>query len=369
MNDLELYYLLKLSITPNVGYVIGRRLILAFGSAQAVFKASKTDVLALNKVGNQVFISLQTPLPALAEKHIQAEIQYLTSNNVQAVSILDDLYPEYLKNCLDAPFVLFIKGNVNLNKKRIISIVGTRSLTKYGADFCEHLFAEIAKYDPVIVSGLAYGTDIWVHQLAIKYNLQTLAVLPTGFSHIYPKEHAVFSPQICENGGLITEFWHNKFPEKENFVKRNRVIAGLSVATILIESALKGGSLLTTDFANDYNREVFALPGRITDPYSKGCNWLIKQYRANILTDPSDLIRGLNWDLQHKSAAVQTKLFLDLDAQELLVFNFLEKNGKSFFDAIRTHSNLSSSELNTILLKLELNGLVKNLPGRFFDLK
>lgn len=370
MSSSELYFLLKLSITQNIGYVIGRRLLNTFGSAQEVFKASKSDILALSQVGNLVYQSLHKSIDSSIENQIQAEINLIEKNQIQTLSIFNEAYPKHLLNCYDAPFLVFTKGKINLENKRIISIVGTRSLTKYGASFCEELIESIVKYDPIIVSGLAYGTDILVHNLAIKYNLQTIAVLPTGVNKIYPKDHEIICKSICENGGLVSEFWSNKFPEKENFVKRNRIIAGMSVATILIESALKGRSLITTTFANDYNREVFALPGRITDLYSKGCNLLIQKHEANILTSSIDLIKGLSWDIDFKaSKTIQTKLFLDLLPNEQIIYYFLEKNGKSFFDVIAVSCNVTGSELSTILLNMELNGIIKNLPGRVYDIK
>ncbi|UYW01093.1 DNA-processing protein DprA [Flavobacterium agricola] len=370
MNQAELYHLLRLNITPNIGYIIGRRLIFAFGSATAVFNASKADVLAIDKVGPQVYQVLHKNLDAETHKKIESEMAYIAANNIQVLPVTHPNYPEHLKHCYDAPFLLFCKGKIDLNAKRIISIIGTRSLTKYGAVFCESLVEAIAPYDPVIVSGLAYGTDAWVHQLALKYKLQTIAVLPSGFANIYPKEHKTLSNQICENGGLISEFWHQRYPEKENFVKRNRIVAGISVATVLIESALKGGSLLTTGFANDYDREVYALPGKVTDAFSQGCNALIKKHLATILTSPSDLISGLSWDVTHKpKATVQTQLFLELEPNEQLIYDFLVKNGKSFFDVIQVGCGLPSATISALLLQMELNGIIKNLPGKFFDIK
>jgi DNA processing protein len=369
MNETELYYLLRLSITQNIGYIIGRRLINEFGSAEAVFTASKAQILAVNMIGNTVYNSLHQSSIDI-DKKVNHEIKLLKEFDIKPLSILDNLYPEHLLNCYDAPFLLFTKGDIDLKNKKIISIVGTRSITKYGIDFCELFFNEIASYNPIVVSGLAYGTDILVHKLAIKHNLQTIAVLPTGINNIYPKDHQYFCSDICKNGGLISEFWSNKFPEKENFVKRNRIIAGMSIATVLIESGIKGGSLITTSIANDYDREVFALPGRVTDLYSKGCNDLIKNYKAHILNSPSDFIRGLNWDVFHKPVKeVQTKMFLELLPKEQLIVDYLEKNGKTFFDVLAVACNIHGTELNTILLNLELNGIIKNIPGKFFDLK
>ena len=370
MDRLELYYLLKLNFTQNIGYVIGRRLLTCFGSAQAVFKASKSDILSVSQVGNLVYQSLHKGTDIQIENQIQNEINFIEQNDIHVLSIFDADYPQHLIHCLDAPFLIFTRGKIQLKNERVISIVGTRSLTKYGENFCETFIESISKYNPVIVSGLALGTDILVHKLAVKYNLQTIAILPTGLKNIYPKEHELFCNEICENGGLITEFWSDRFAEKENFVKRNRIIAGISMATVLIESAIKGGSLITTSYANDYNREVFALPGRVTDVYSKGCNMLIKKNEASILNSAEDVIQGLNWDVCLKPLqGTQTKMFLELTPSEQLIYNFLEERGKTFFDVIATSCMLTSNELSLLLLDMELNGIIKSLPGKFYDIK
>ncbi len=367
VSELQMY--LKLIATPGVGNAIALKLLTHFKSIDAVFNSAKDKILAIPQIGLLVYTNLHKPLNEKQKKYIDEEIDYVTKNNIKVVSVLDDDYPEYLKFCNDPPVLLFTQGFINLKNKRIISVIGTRNLTKHGAQFCETLLADLKPYDPVIVSGFAYGTDILAHVTASNLNLQTIAVLPNGLKQVYPKDHEKYIDKICLNGGLITEFWSSRYIDKENFVKRNRIVAGISSATILIESAEKGGSLITTNFANDYNRDVFAVPGRVSDKYSVGCNFLIKENKAQILTHANDIIKGLNWDLKDAEISpVQTKLFVELNERELLLANYLKLNGKTFTDVIAAELGLTLSETSGILLNLELKGIIKNLPGRFYEL-
>jgi DNA processing protein len=225
--------------------------------------------------------------------------------------------------------VLFQSGNINLKRQRIISIVGTRKITTSGIVFCEDLVEKLSIYNPVIVSGFAYGTDITAHKTAMKNNLQTIGCLAHGLNQIYPKAHKKYMVDMEKNGGFFTDFWSSDNFDKNNFLKRNRVIAGLSEATIVIESAEKGGSLVTADIANSYNRDVFAVPGRITDSQSMGCNNLIKYQKAHMLTTALDVPCILNWKLEdEKKPAIQKQLFVELDATEKIIYNYLKDNEK-----------------------------------------
>ena len=367
INELQMY--LKLLATPGVGNAIALKLLTHFKSIEAIFNAPKDKIIAIPQIGLLVYTNLHKPINDKQQKYIDEELEYVSKNNIAVVSILDDEYPEYLRFCYDPPILLFTQGHINLKNKRIISVIGTRNLTKHGAQFCESLLADLKPYDPVIVSGFAYGTDILAHITAANLKLQTIAVLPNGLKQIYPKEHEKYIDKICLNGGLITEFWSSRYIDKENFVKRNRIVAGMSSATVLIESAEKGGSLITTNYANDYNRDVYAVPGRVGDKYSVGCNQLIKENKAQILTDANDIIKGLNWDLQESvSKTIQTQLFVELNDRELLLANYLKLNGKTFTDVIAAELGFTLSETSGILLNLELKGVIKNLPGRFYEL-
>jgi DNA processing protein len=281
---------------------------------------------------------------------------------------MDADYPEYLRHCIDSPILLFSKGKIDLAHRKIISIVGTRNITSYGTAFCEQLIEDLAPLNPIIVSGFAYGVDICVQKAAIKHGLQTVGCLAHGLNQIYPKVHSKYIPDVEKNGGFYTEFWSSSQPERENFLKRNRIIAGMSEATIVIESAEKGGSLVTADIAHSYNRDVFAVPGRAEDKYSKGCNDLIKQQKAHMLTSAADLIYILNWQLQDKKTkAIQKQLFIDLDETEQLLYSYLQTNGKQLLDTIALECKLPIFRISSTLLTMEMKGVIRPLPGKLFE--
>jgi len=240
-------------------------------------------------------------------------------------------------------------------------------MSSYGRDFCNQLIKELSIYNPIIVSGFAYGVDICAHKAAIKNNLQTIAVLAHGFEHTYPKVHKKHIHQVNEKGRFITEFWHDDPPQRENFLKRNRIVAGISKATIIIESAKKGGSLVTADIANSYDRDVFALPGRASDIFSKGCNDLIKNNKAAVVTAASDIVKMLNWDLQEKPVPIQ-QLFLELNEKEQKIYDFLHFKGQQVIDVISLECNIPVFQLSPLLLQLEMKGVLKPLPGKLFEL-
>ena len=246
--------------------------------------------------------------------------------------------------------------------------MGTRKITSYGNAFCEDFIAEIAPVNPVIVSGLAYGVDICAHKAAIDNNLQNIACLAHGLNQIYPKSHKKYISKIEENGGFITEFWSSDIFDRNNFLKRNRIIAGLSEATIVIESAEKGGSLVTADIANSYNREVFAVPGRATDSQSRGCNNLIKQQKAQLLTSAADIIYMLGWELEKTQKPKQTQLFVELDEDEKVVFRFLKEREKELLDMIALECNIPAYKAASVLMNMEIKGVVRPLPGKLFQL-
>jgi len=361
----ELLHVLALINTDGVGDVMAKKLIANFGSATNIFSAKKQQLLNVQGIGNSIISALSDKTTFIkAEK----EIEFIKTNNIQYSYFKDDDYPTYLKHCFDAPLLFFKKGKVNLKNQKVISIVGTRQMTNYGKSVLEELFKGIKEYNPVIVSGMAYGVDIYAHKLAIKHNLQTIAVLAHGLDRIYPAVHKKYTSQLTENGGLISDFWSNTNPDRENFVKRNRIVAGLSQATIVIESAEKGGSLITADIANSYNRDVFAIPGRITDAYSRGCNQLIKTNRAAVLTSAKDLAYILNWEKDNPlKKMVQKQLFVELSEQEQEIYNYLLKEGKQQMDMIGLHCNLPTFKAAALLLNLELKGLILPLPGKIFE--
>ncbi len=263
----------------------------------------------------------------------------------------------------------FKDGNIDFDNKRIIAIVGTRNMSHYGRDFCNQLIENLAVYDPIIVSGLAYGVDICAHKAAIKNHLQTIAVLAHGFSRVYPKAHKKYIHQLHKKGGCITEFWYEDTPQREHFLKRNRIVAGLSAATIIIESAHKGGALVTADIANSYNRDVFAVPGKVNDLTSIGCNELIRRHNACLLQSPKNIVEMLNWDIKETpNKKIQKPLFAKLNEKEQKVYDFLIKNKAQVLDTIAIECAIPIYQSASVLLELELKGVVKSLPGKMFEL-
>lgn len=364
MNSEQLVAILRLQATKNVGDIIAKKLITAVGSVENVFKEKPAVLQKIKGIGTY---ATQHLFDENNLKRAEEELNYIEQNNIAYAYFLDDEYPQNLKHCVDGPIIIFKDGNLNLQNPKIISIVGTRNISTYGRDFCNHLVEDLKDHNPIIVSGFAYGVDICAHKAAIKNNLQTIAVLAHGMNQIYPKTHKKYIHEVNNNGGFITEFWHDEQPLRENFLKRNRIVAGLSKATIIIESAEKGGSLVTADIANSYNRDVFALPGKVNDVYSKGCNNLIKNNQAHLLTSADDIVKMLNWDLPRASAPIQNKLFVELNSSEQKIYDYLQQNGKQLLDDIAINCELPIYQLSSILIQLELKGVVKPLPGKMFE--
>lgn len=365
MTETDLLYILALQNVAKIGDITAKKLISHCGSAEAIFKEKKRSLLAIDGIGSTTISDLYgTYHLESAEK----ELKFIRENDVKCTYFMDNDYPEKLKHCIDGPILLFQSGTIDLKKQRIISIVGTRKITTYGIAFCEQLIEQLAIFNPVIVSGFAYGTDITAQKAAIKHKLQTIGCLAHGLNQIYPTVHKKYVADIDKNGGFMTDFWSNSNPDRENFLKRNRIIAGLSEATIVIESAEKGGSLVTADIANSYNRDVFAVPGRTTDSQSVGCNNLIKFQRAHVLSNPMDIPYILNWELKEKTQpAIQKQLFVELDAEEKVIYNYLKDNNKQMLDIIAIECQLPIYKVAGILLNMELKGVIRPLPGKLFE--
>lgn len=361
----ELIAILRLQRVPNIGDVIAKRLIAHCGGPIAVFEQKPYQLLKIDGIGTHTIKYL------FDNEHLreaEKEHRYISDNNIDYCYFEDPAYPRHLKHCIDSPIILFRKGNINLEDRKIISVVGTRNITSYGTAFCERFIADLVPLNPVIVSGFAYGVDICIQREAIKQGLQTIGCLAHGLNQIYPKVHAKYQSDVLNNGGFFTEFWSSGNPERENFLKRNRVIAGMSEATVVIESAEKGGSLVTADIANSYNRDVFALPGRSTDKYSVGCNNLIKQQKAHMFTSAGDLVYLLNWDIEEeKTKTVQKQLFVDLDDTEQKIYNYLEQKGKQLLDSIALDCELPIFKTSATLLTMEMKGVIRPLPGKLFE--
>lgn len=364
MKKEELLAVLRLQSTSKIGDILAKKIINTVGTAEQVFKETKKALLKIDGIGPHLAANLNNDANL---KKASTELNYLEKTNTQYTYYLNDDYPEKLKHCIDSPILLFKDGKINLNNQKIISIVGTRNITAYGRSFCEQLINDLAKHNPIIISGFAYGVDICAHKNAFKNKLQTIGVLAHGLDEIYPKIHKKYIHKTNENGGFLTEFWHNERPLRENFLKRNRIVAGISEATIVIESAKKGGSLVTSDIANSYNKDVFALPGRIDDPYSIGCNNLIKNNKAHLLNSAEDIIKMLNWDLQKETPPVQTQLFVSLNPNEQKIYDYLQQNGKQLLDTISLDCNIPIYQLSSILMQMELKNIIKPHPGKMFE--
>jgi DNA processing protein len=365
MVNTELFHVLALLQVDGVGDIVAKKLINHCGSAENVFKAKTNHLKTIDGIGDVLIHKLKDK--SIFEKAEQ-EIKFIQKENINVLYYQDDNYPERLKHCIDGPVLLFASGNLDFEKRKLISIVGTRQITSYGTEFCKKLIEDLAIFNPIIVSGFAYGVDIVAHQAAMDNNLQTIGVLAHGLNQIYPKTHKKYVAKMEQNGGFLTEFWSNSNPDKENFVRRNRVVAGMSEATIVIESAEKGGSLITANLANDYSRDVFAVPGRITDKFSQGCNDLIKTQRANLLSSAADLVYCLNWELETKaSKPVQKQLFVSLDNDEQKIYDYLQKNGKQLLDIVALECDFPIFRISYILLNMELKGVIRPLPGKIFE--
>jgi DNA processing protein len=365
MTETDLLYILALQHVPKVGDITAKKLISHCGSAEAVFKEKKNNLLKIDGIGTIVLNEL---FDTYHHEEAEIELQFILDNDISCLYFADNDYPDKLKHCIDSPILLFQSGNINLKKQRIISIVGTRKITTSGIAFCKKLVETLALFDPVIVSGFAYGTDITAQKEALKHNLQTIGCLAHGLNQVYPKVHKKYVAEVEKHGGFLTEFWSTSSPERENFLKRNRIIAGLSDATIVIESAEKGGSLVTADIANSYNREVFAVPGRTTDSQSVGCNNLIKYQKAHLLSNPLDIAYMLNWQLEDEAKpAVQKQLFVELDDDEKVIYNYLKQNDKQLLDVIALECCIPIFKTASILLNMELKGMIRPLPGKLFE--
>ena len=363
-ND-ELRYMLALQRAPNLGDTSARKIVSHVGTAKGVFKEKRHKLLKISGIGS-------FKLKDLEEKYLldeaERELDFIHRNQISVVTFKEDHYPERLRHCADAPLVLFYRGELPKPEQRILSIVGTRTITSYGRSVCEQLIDELSALNPVIVSGFAYGVDITAHMAAVNMRLTTIACLAHGFDQWYPRSHAKYVDQILEQGCFISEFWSDDAFDRSNFLRRNRIIAGISEATIVIESAEKGGSLVTADIANSYNREVFAIPGRIGDLKSKGCNDLIRSQQAHLVTSAADIVYMLNWSLEQiETKPRQKQLFVELNPDEQHLFDFLQEKDDVHLDTIALACNMPTFTVASLLLQMELKGIIRPLPGKRFE--
>lgn len=289
-------------------------------------------------------------------------LNQLDKNNIGTIFYTDENYPRRLKQCEDSPLVLYTKGSLELNDSKFVAVVGTRDASEYGKRICNELISQFKGENLVVVSGMAYGIDIYVHQLCIQNDVPTIGVMAHGLDIVYPSLHRSVAKKMLNDGGLISEYPPGTNPDKEHFPMRNRIVAGLCDATIVIESKAKGGSLITADLANDYNRDVFAFPGGVFEPNSQGCNYLIAENKAHLITCGNDFIAKMGWNLTANSA-IQKPLFPSLTDEEMTIVSSLQNKGTMNIDVLSTELKMPSSKLSVLLFQLEMNGVVATIPG------
>ncbi len=362
----NLLYQIALTLVPNIGSVQAR-LLLQQLSPKEIFSAKPSTLQKIEGLGEVRVRSIKKFNDfSRAEK----EIDFIEKFKITPFFITDEHYPRRLLNCYDPPTMLYYRGNADLNASKMIAIVGSRSHTDYGAAITEKLISDLAETDILIVSGLAYGIDALSHKSALKNKLPTVGVLAHGLDKIYPPENTFMAKEMVQHGGLLTEFVSKTRPDRHNFPSRNRIVAGISDATIVIETDIKGGSMITAELANGYNKDVFALPGKTTDKKSSGCNHLIKNNKAVLLTDARQLLESMGWqEEKKKTGGKKTRdLFIELTKEEKTIVNLLNASSQLAIDEINHKSGLSSSAVAGAILNLEMQNVIQTLPGKIYKL-
>jgi len=362
----DLLYQIALTQIPNIGAVHAKNLIEHFGDAANIFKARKKDLAAVEGIGEIKATSIKnfTDFDA-AEK----EIQFTEKHRIQPLFLKDEAYPKRLLHCYDPPTLLFYRGTADLNNPKVVSIIGTRNNTDYGKQITESIVQGLCELNVLIVSGLAFGIDAIAHKTATANKLSTVGVLAHGLNTIYPIQHKQLARDILMNGGLLTEFLSNTKPDKHNFPRRNRIVAGMADATIVIETQVKGGSMITAELAYNYNRDLFAVPGKITDTKNSGCLKLIQQNKAILFSDVEHLIQVMGWQEKMKPKTKKTReLFIDLSEDERVIVDLLKDKESVHIDEIYLKSSLSSSTVAGAILNLELQNVIASMPGKLYKL-
>lgn len=355
---------IALTMIPLVGPVIARQLISFCGSIDAIFSEQKRTLKSIPGIGEEIASRIVNIKKTLHEA--EEELDLIEKKNIQYTFYRDADYPSRLLHIPDAPILLFKKGNVNLNPERSISIVGTRKPTHYGKMITEEIVETLAPYDVTIVSGLAYGIDITAHRQCVNMNISTLAVMGSGMGNIYPDDHKPVVEKMMSLGGIVTEFNYNTGPDAVNFPMRNRIVAGLCDALVVVESGIKGGSMITAIIANDYNKDVAAIPGRKIDKCSAGCNMLIKNQQAHLVECGDDLINLMSWNKSTRQQAYQTNLFIEMNDDEKKIYSLILDGGEKDIDTLAYETKSTPGILAAILLNLEFKGAIKLLPGKKF---
>lgn len=361
-----LLYQIGLTLLPGVGDVLGKKLVAYCGGVEAVFKQKRAALEKIPGIGEKLVSGI---LSQNVLTRAEVEIAFIEKHNITTLFYLDKNYPELLKQCVDSPVMLYYKGSCSLNVPKIVSIVGTRKATEYGKEIVDRLIRGLSEYNVLVVSGLAYGIDTCSHRSALENGLNTIGVLGHGLDRIYPYTNKSLARKMVEHGGLITEFMSQTLPDRENFPQRNRIIAGIADATIVVEAAKSGGALITAAIANSYSRDVFAVPGRVSDIWSEGCNLLIRDNKAALIQDANDVALFMQWENNKEvKQTTQRELFFEFSPEEEKIVGIMRTNGNMGIDEITLQSDFPSSKVAAVLLNLEFQGIIKALPGKIYKL-
>lgn len=363
----ETRYQIALTKIPQIGNKLAQQLMTYFGNASNIFKAGRRELECLPMLGK---VRANAIRQFTDFRWVDREMNFLEKYQIAAISYQSPLYPQRLLHCCDHPFLLYYKGNANLNSTRIINVIGTRMPTAHGREACANLIAGLEASNVMVVSGLAYGIDVLAHATALKHGMPTIGILAHGLDRIYPDVHANTARQMVEQGGLLTEYGRETTPDKPNFPKRNRIVAGMSDATVLIESGLKGGSMITADIAFSYNRDIFAIPGRVGDSKSAGCHHLIKNNQAMLITDAADILKAMNWDDVGGRPVVvkQQEIQAELNEEEREILGLFNKRVDYHIDHIYSKSPLPESRIASVIFQLQMNKLLRSVPGQRYQL-
>lgn len=357
---------LALAFLPRVGGVTARALLSYCGNAEEIFRTKKSHLQKIPGVGP---VTAASVLSHEAFARAEKELKFIEKYKIQTLFYSDSNYPKRLRGCYDAPVLLYYKGNADLNNIKVVSVVGTRKATEYGKELCATLIRDIQVHNPLIISGLAYGIDGYTHKECLKNEISTVGVLGHGLDRIYPAQHRHLAEKMLAQGGLLTEFPSETVPDRENFPERNRIIAGMSDVTIVVEASKKGGALITAGIANSYNRDVFAFPGRNNDEFSEGCNYLIKTNRANLISSVADLEYLLGWnEVKEGKNKPQLSIMLNLTEDEQKIADILKEQGVLGVDRLALLAKLSQSKLAVTILEMEMQGYLIALPGKTYKL-
>lgn len=364
----DLLHLLALTFVPNVGIVHANELLKYYGNAKDIFAAKKSELSRFPGIGTVRSESIKT----FADFYrAEQEINFIDKYKIQVLAVHSTGYPPNLLSCPDAPTLLFYRGNIPFNKDRhIVSIVGTRNNTEYGKELTQQIVEELKEKQIIITSGLAYGIDSIAHKTAVKQSVPTVGIIAHGLDRIYPSANKSLAKDMLQCGGLLTEFLSGTQPDKQNFPKRNRIVAGICDALVVIETDVNGGSIITAELANQYNKDVFAFPGKVSASRSAGCHQLIRSNKAALITSGKDLVEMMNWDIAGQNAQMpkQQKLFIDFTEDEAIIVRILEEKDLISIDELKARSGISNSKIAASLLKLEMEGHVLTMPGKLYKL-